>query len=156
MTKKELTDKLAGMGLTLPEVAKAVGSYVPAVRTGSLVLVSGQLPIRDGKLRYTGMLGENVTIEGGQQAAKLCALNALAALADVGGGIENVTRIVRLAVFVNSTPGFTDQPKVANGASDLLQALFGENGRHARVAVGVSALPLDAAVEVELWAECRP
>jgi enamine deaminase RidA (YjgF/YER057c/UK114 family) len=155
MTKKELTEKLAGMGLTLPEVAKAVGSYVPAVRSGSLVFVSGQLPSRDGKLRYTGMLGDNVTIEGGQQAAKLCALNALAALADAAGGIENITRIVRLAVFVSSTPGFTDQPKVANGASDLMQALFGESGRHARVAVGVSALPLDAAVEVELWAECR-
>lgn len=155
MTKQEMTEKLAGMGLSLPEVAKAVGSYVPAVRSGSLVFVSGQLPSRDGRVQYTGMLGDNVTVEGGQQAAKLCALNALAALADAAGGIENVTRIVRLAVFVSCIPGFADQPKVANGASDLMQALFGENGRHARVAVGVSALPLDAAVEVELWAECR-
>ena len=106
MTKQEMTEKLAGMGLNLPEVAKAVGSYVPAVRSGSLVFVSGQLPLREGKVRYTGMLGDNVTVEGGQQAARLCALNALAALVDAAGGIENITRIVRLAVFVRPHPRF--------------------------------------------------
>lgn len=155
MTKHEMIEKLAGMGLRLPEVAGAVGSYVPAVRSGSLVFVSGQLPIQDGRVRYTGTLGDRVSVETGQQAAKICALNALAALAEGAGGIENIVRIVRLAVFVNSTREFADHAKVANGASDFLQALFGENGRHARVAVGVAALPLDAAVEVELWAECR-
>jgi enamine deaminase RidA (YjgF/YER057c/UK114 family) len=155
MTKQEMIEKLAGMGLSLPEVAKAVGSYVPAVRSGTLVFVSGQLPIRDGRVQYTGVLGDRVTVETGQQAARLCALNAVAALAEGAGGIENIVRIVRLAVFVNSAREFTDHAKVANGASDLMQALLGENGRHARVAVGVAALPLDAAVEVEVWAECR-
>jgi enamine deaminase RidA (YjgF/YER057c/UK114 family) len=154
MTQKVL-QKLAGMGLSLPEVAKAVGSYVPAVRCGSLVFVSGQLPSREGKVQYTGTLGRNVTIEGGQQAARVCALNALAAAAQAAGGIEKITRIVRLAVFVSSTQEFTEQAKVANGASDLMQALFGESGRHARISVGVASLPLDAVVEVELWVECE-
>lgn len=155
MTQKEILDKLQGMGLSLPEVAKAVGSYVPAVRSGSLVFVSGQLPSRDGKVQYTGTLGRNVTIEGGQQAARMCALNALAAAAQAAGGVEKIARIVRLAVFVSSTSEFTEQAKIANGASELMQALFGEAGRHVRLAVGVASLPLDATVEVELWVECE-
>ncbi len=155
MNQNQIIEKLQQMGLSLPEVAQAVGSYVPAVRSGSLVFVSGQLPSRDGRIQYTGRLGDNVTLEGGHQAARLCALNALAAAAQAAGGLQNIARIVRLAVFVNSAPGFAEQAKVANGASDLLRALFEDAGRHARVAVGVSALPLDAAVEVELWVECR-
>jgi enamine deaminase RidA (YjgF/YER057c/UK114 family) len=154
MNQQQIVERLKQMGLSLPEVAPAVGSYVPAVRCGPLVFVSGQLPSRDGKVQYAGTLGENVTLEGGQQAARICALNALAAAAQAAGGLQNIARIVRLAVFVNSAPGFTEQAKVANGASDLLRTLFEDAGRHARVAVGVSALPLDAAVEVELWAEC--
>jgi enamine deaminase RidA (YjgF/YER057c/UK114 family) len=154
MNQQQIVERLKQMGLSLPEVAPAVGSYVPAVRCGPLVFVSGQLPSRDGKVQYAGTLGENVTLEGGQQAARICALNALAAAAQAAGGLQNIARIVRLAVFVNSAPGFTEQAKVANGASDLLRTLFDDAGRHARVAVGVSALPLDAAVEVELWAEC--
>jgi enamine deaminase RidA (YjgF/YER057c/UK114 family) len=154
MTQQTVLGKLKAMGLSLPEVAAAVGSYVPAVRSGSIVFVSGQLPSRAGKLQYTGTLGRNCTVEGGQQAARLCALNALAAAAQAAGGMENIARILRLAVFVNSTADFTEQAKVANGASELMQALFGESGRHARLAVGVASLPLDAAVEVELWVEC--
>jgi len=155
MNQNRIVEKLQQMGLSLPEVTTAVGSYVPAVRSGSLVYVSGQLPSREGRIQYTGRLGENVTLEGGRQAARLCVLNALAAAAEVAGGLPNIARVVRLAVFVNSAPGFSEQARVANGASDLLRALFEDAGRHARIAVGVSALPLDAAVEVELWAECR-
>ncbi len=153
MTRQEIVQKLTAMGLSLPEVAKAVGSYVPAVRSGSLIFVSGQLPSREGKILFSGKLGADVSLADGQQAARLCALNALAAAAGAAGGIEQIVRIVRLAVFVSSTPEFTDQPKVANGASDLMQALFGEAGRHVRLAVGAPSLPLNAAVEVELWAE---
>ncbi len=150
-----MISKLAAMGLSLPQAPKPVGAYVPAIRSGSMVFVSGQLPSRDGRVQHTGTLGDNVTVETGQHAARLCVLNALAAAAQAAGGIENIVRIVRLAVFVASTPQFADQAKVANGASELLQGLFGETGRHVRVAVGVASLPLDAAVEVEMWAECR-
>lgn len=155
MTSQQVADRLKAMGCSLPEVARAVGSYVPAVRTGSLVFVSGQLPSRDGKVQYTGKLGRDLSIESAQEAARLCVLNALAAAAQAAGGIENLSRIVRLGVFVNSTADFTDQAKVANGASDLLRSVFGEAGLHARAAVGVAALPLNAAVEIEMLAECR-
>ncbi len=154
MTPQQVTDKLKAMGYSLPDVPQAVGSYVPALRSGSMVYVSGQLPVRDGKVQVTGKLGRDVSLEAAQEAARIAALNGLAAAGQAAGGIDNIARIVRLAVFVNSMPGFADQAKVANGASDLLQAVFGEAGRHVRVAVGVAALPLDAAVEIELWAEC--
>ncbi len=153
MTTKDITEKLDQMGLRLPEPAAAVGAYVPAVVTGSLVFVSGQLPLQAGQLRHTGKLGADVSLEAGQDAARICALNGLAAAAHAAGGLDRIQRIVRLGVFVNSAPDFTDQAKVANGASELLVALFGEPGRHARAAVGVAALPLDAAVEIELLAE---
>lgn len=155
MTSQQVADRLKTMGYSLPEVARAVGSYVPAVRTGSLVFVSGQLPSRDGKVQYIGKLGRDLSIESAQEAARLCVLNALAAAAQAAGGVENLSRIVRLGVFVNSTADFTDQAKVANGASDLLRSVFGEAGLHARAAVGVAALPLNAAVEIEMLAECR-
>jgi len=154
MTKEQIETKLETMGYSLPEVARAVGSYVPAVRAGALVFVSGQLPMREGKVQVTGKLGRGVSLEAAQEAARICVLNALAAAGQAAGGVERILRIVRLGVFVNSTESFTEQAKVANGASDLLQAVFGDAGRHARVAVGVAALPLDAAVEIELWAEC--
>jgi enamine deaminase RidA (YjgF/YER057c/UK114 family) len=155
MTHQQLADKLKEMGYSLPEVARAVGSYVPAVRSGSMVCVSGQLPMREGTLQVAGKLGQDVTLEAAQEGARICVLNGLAAAAQAAGGIEKIARIVRLAVFVNSTPEFTDQAKVANGASDQLQAVFGEAGRHARAAVGVVALPLNAAVEIEMWAQCQ-
>jgi enamine deaminase RidA (YjgF/YER057c/UK114 family) len=122
---------------------------VPAVRTGNLVFVAGQLPMRDGKLVYQGKVGEDVDMEQAQDAARICFLNALAALASVGVSPERVTRVIRLGGFVQCTDGFADQPRVINGASDLCRELFGEVGAHARAAVGVNALPLNAPVEIE-------
>lgn len=147
------SETMVSLGITLPEVPTPVGSYLPAVQTGSLVVTSGQLPMREGMLVCTGKVGQNVTIEQASAGAGIAAINALAAIASVIGGVDRIRRIVRLGVFVNSAPGFTDQPKVANGASDLLVKIFGEPGKHARAAVGVSDLPLDAAVELELMAQ---
>ncbi|MBB5713364.1 RidA family protein [Sphingomonas aerophila] len=141
--------KLADLGLSLPQAAAPVASYVPAVEAGGMLHVSGQLPFRDGQV-VTGRLGENTSLEQGQEAAKLCGLMLVAQIkAALGGDLSRVRRIVKLGVFVNSAPGFTDQPKVANGASDLMEQLFGDAGKHARAAVGVAALPLGAAVEVD-------
>lgn len=147
------SQRLKELNLSLPPVVKPVGSYVPAVRSGALVFVSGQIPFEAGKLTCTGKVGRDVTLEQAAAAAKLCGLNALAIAAEASGGIDRIARIVRLAVFVNSAAGFTDQPKVANGASDLMVEVFGEAGRHARAAVGAAELPLNAAVEVEMVAE---
>lgn len=146
---------LAERGLTLPQAAAPVAAYVPVVETGGLLHVSGQLPFRDGKV-VTGRLGEDVSLEQGQDAAQRCALMLVAQLKAHLGSLERVARIVKLGVFVNSAPGFTDQPKVANGASELMVALFGEAGRHARSAVGVAVLPLGAAVEVDAVVEVAP
>ena len=149
-TQERLTD----LGLTLPEAPKPVAAYVPSVRTGNLLYISGQLPFRDGQLIAIGPVPSAVSIEQAQEAARQCVLNALAVLAEaVGGDLDRVRRIVRLGVFVASDPTFTDQPKVANGASELLQDIFGDLGRHARAAVGSVALPLGASVEVEMIAE---
>lgn len=147
--------QLLQLGLTLPTPAAPVGSYVPSVRVGDMVLTSGQLPMRDGKLAASGKVGAELSIEQGAEAAKLAALNALAQVVAAAKGIDNVARIVRVGVYVNSAPGFTDQPRVANGASDLLVAIFGDAGRHVRTAVGANELPLNAAVEVELVAQVR-
>ncbi|MFH1417466.1 MAG: RidA family protein [Planctomycetota bacterium] len=147
--------RLAELNITLPPVTPPVGSYIPGIRTGNLVLVSGQLPIVSGKLTTAGKVGADVSIEAAVEAARLAGLNALAIAADTAGGIDCIARIVRLAVFVNSAPGFTEQPKVANGASDLMVEIFGESGKHVRAAVGVNELPLNTAVEVELMAETR-
>ncbi|MEE8170996.1 MAG: RidA family protein [Phycisphaerae bacterium] len=147
------SERLGELGLTLPPLVQPVGSYVPAIRTGSLVLVSGQIPIENGKIKFAGKVGRDLTLEQAATAARLCGLNALAIAADAAGGIDRIARIVRLAVFVNGAPGFTDQPKVADGASDLMTEIFGEAGRHVRAAVGAAELPLNAAVEVELIAE---
>lgn len=144
--------RLAELGLTLPDVVPPVAAYVPAVRSGSLVLTAGQLPMRDGQLIATGKVGAEVSPETAAACARQCALNALAAInAEVP--LDQVRRIVKAVVFVASTPDFTGQPGVANGASDLLGEVFGEAGRHARSAVGVPVLPLDAPVEVELIVE---
>ncbi len=145
--------RLAELNITLPEVASPVGSYVPALRSGHYVFTSGQLPFRDGKVVRTGKVPDDVSVEDAADGAALAILNALAAAADSAGGLDNISQIVRVAVFVNSSPGFTEQPRVANGASDLLAEIFGDSGRHARAAVGVAELPLNAAVEVELMAE---
>jgi enamine deaminase RidA (YjgF/YER057c/UK114 family) len=143
-------EQLAALGIDLPAAPKAVANYLPAVKCGDLVIVSGQLPMKDGVLAYTGKLGAGVSIEEGYAAARQCTINALAALAGViDGQWDQVAQVVRVGGFVASAEGFTDQPKVINGASDLMVEIFGETGRHARAAVGVSELPLGAAVEVE-------
>ena len=139
--------RLAELGITLPKAAAPVASYVPVVVTGNLAHVSGQLPFIDGAL-VTGRLGEDVSLEQGQAAARACALMILAQVEAAGVSLDRVTRIVKLGGFVNSAGDFTDQPKVVNGASDLMVDVFGDAGKHARAAVGVPALPLGAAVEV--------
>jgi enamine deaminase RidA (YjgF/YER057c/UK114 family) len=147
------SERLVGMSLKLPPVAAPVGSYVPATRSGTNVLTSGQLPVKDGKLLCAGKVPTDVPLEQAAQAAAQAALNAVAAAAQLSGGIDRITRVVRVCVYVNSAPTFTEQPKVANGASELLARIFGEDGKHARSAVGVAALPLNAPVELELEVE---
>ncbi len=146
--------RLAELGLELPPVTAPMAAYVPAVRTGSLVYTSGQVPIRDGKLAATGKVGAEVTADDATDLARTCALNALAAVHDLVG-LDSVVRVVKVLGFVASAPDFTGQPGVINGASELLRDVFGDPGAHARSAVGVAALPLDAPVEVELIVEVR-
>jgi enamine deaminase RidA (YjgF/YER057c/UK114 family) len=148
-------ERLAALGLTLPPVTAPVAAYVPAVRTGGFVYVSGQVPIVDGKLTATGKVGAEVSASDAAGMARICALNALAAAASAAGGLDEIRRIVKVTGFVASAPGFSGQPQVINGASELLIEVFGEEGRHARSAVGVAELPLNAPVEVELIAEIR-
>ncbi len=144
--------RLKELGIELPEVAKPLASYVPAVRSGNLVYTSGQLPMQAGQLAATGKVGAGVAPEQGQALARICALNALAAV-DSLVGIDAVTQVVKVVGFVASAPGFNGQPGVINGASNLLAEVFGDHGSHARSAIGVSELPLDSPVEVELVVE---
>ena len=148
-------ERLAALGLTLPPVAPPVAAYVPAVRTGTYVYTSGQLPTVNGKLPAVGKVGAEVSAEDAAGMARTCALNALAAAASAAGGLEAIRRIVKVTGFVASAPGFSGQPQVINGASELLIEVFGEDGKHARSAIGVAELPLNAPVEVELIAEVR-
>jgi enamine deaminase RidA (YjgF/YER057c/UK114 family) len=148
-----IEDRLAGLGRTLPGVAAPVAAYVPAVRSGDYVFTSGQLPIVDGSLAATGKVGAEVSAEDAKQLAATCVLNALAAIKAEIGDLDRVRRIVKVVGFVASTPDFTGQPGVVNGASELLGEVFGDKGVHARSAVGVAVLPLDAPVEVELIVE---
>ncbi len=147
-----VASRLAELGLELPSVTAALGSYVPAVRTGTLVFTSGQLPIQDGELLAQGKVGAAVSAEVAMACARRCALNALAAASTVCG-LDEVVRVVRVTGYVASDPGFTAQPSVINGASDLLVDVFGDAGRHSREAVGVASLPLDAPVEVSVVLE---
>jgi enamine deaminase RidA (YjgF/YER057c/UK114 family) len=146
-------DRLAELGLSVPDVVKPVASYVPAVRAGSFVYTAGQLPMRSGELMTTGKVGDSVSPEEAAACAQQCALNAIAAVKAEVGDLDTVKRVVKVVCFVSSVPGFTGQPQVANGASELLGKAFGEAGIHARSAVGVSVLPLDAPVEVEIIVE---
>lgn len=146
-------DRIAGLGHSVPEVAKPVAVYVPAVRSGNHVFTSGQLPMRSGELMQTGKVGGEVDAETAYECAQQCGLNAIAAVKAELGDLDQVKRVVKVVVFVASTPDFTGQPGVANGVSELLGTAFGDAGVHARSAVGVSALPLDAPVEVELVVE---
>lgn len=147
-------ERLAQLNLTLPAAAAPAANYVPFVVSGKLVFVAGQIPMREGKVAYQGRLGAGVSLEQGQEAARLCALNVIAQLREAcGGDLERVRRVVKVGVFVACAPEFTDQPKVANGASDLLVAAFGEAGKHARAAVGCPSLPLGVPVEVDAVVE---
>ncbi|MCW2754974.1 MAG: RidA family protein [Marmoricola sp.] len=146
-------ERLAELGLSVPEVAKPVAAYIPAVRSGNQVFTSGQLPMRDGQLMATGKVGGEISVEEAVACAQQCALNALAAIRAELGDLGAIKRVVKVVCFVASTPDFTGQPQVANGVSELLGEVFGEAGRHARSAVGVPVLPLDAPVEVEMIVE---
>lgn len=148
-------EKLAQIGLTLPEAPAAVAAYVPAVIHGGLVWVSGQVPIRDGALPRLGLVGRDVSVEEAAEEARYCALNALAQIKAAAGSLERVERIVKVTVFVASSDDFHAQPLVADGASELFQQVFGDAGRHARSAVGVAELPLGVPVEVDLVAALR-
>ena len=146
----QIDKRLVELGITLPAAAKPVATYVPWVRTGNLVFISGQGPIVDGKITLQGCLGDTVSLENGIKSARLCALNVLAQLKDAcGGDLDRVTRVVKLLGFVNATPSFADHPKVINGASDLMVEVFGEKGKHARSAVASPSLPFGISTEVE-------
>ncbi|KNE80659.1 MULTISPECIES: RidA family protein [Streptomyces] len=146
-------DRIAELGLTLPGVAAPVAAYIPAVRTGPYVYTSGQVPLVEGKLPLTGKVGAEVTADEAKDLARTCALNALAAVKSVVGDLDRIVRVVKVVGFVASAPDFTGQPGVVNGASELLGEVLGEKGVHARSAVGVAVLPLDAPVEVEIQVE---
>lgn len=143
-------EKLTSLGLELPEAPKPVATYVPAVRTGNLLFLSGVLPMRNGQLAFTGKLGRDLTVPEGVEAAKVAILNALAIAKQELGSLDRITRVVKVVGHVASADGFTEQPQVLNGASDLLVAIFGDAGRHARVATGAAELPRRAAVEIEV------
>lgn len=144
--------KLQELGITVPEAPKPVAAYVPFVRSGDLVFTSGQIAVEAGQLKYKGKVGRDLTPEEGYQAARLCAINTLAVLKSAVGSLDRIAQIVKVVVFVNSADGFTGQPAVANGASELYQQVFGDAGLHARSAVGASELPMGTAVEVEVIA----
>ena len=151
MSRIEL--KLKELGMLLPEPAKPVAAYIPAKQTGKLVFTAGQLPMVQGELISKGLLGQDVEIEEANKAARICTLNALAAIKGVVGDLDRIKQIVRVVGYVASVPTFTQQPAVVNGASELLLEIFGESGKHARSAVGMAVLPLNASVEIELTVE---
>ena len=149
----ELENKLAKMGFILPETPNPVAAYIPAKQSGNLVFTAGQLPMVNGELVSKGLLGQDVEIDEANKAARICTLNALAAIKGVIGDLDRIKQIVRVVGYVASVPTFTQQPAVVNGASELLLEIFGENGKHARSAVGMAVLPLNASVEIELTVE---
>lgn len=145
-----IEDKIKELGLSVPEPAKPLAAYIPAIQVNNLVMTSGQLPTVKGELKFKGKVGKDVTEEEGRQAAEISALNCLGAIKGLIGDLDRIEQIVKLTAFVNSADGFSSQPKVANGASELLGKIFGEKGKHARSAVGVNELPIDAPVEIEM------
>jgi len=150
-----IEEKIKELGFGLPGTPKPVAAYIPAIRSKDLVYTAGQIPMVKGDLKYKGKVGTDIELEDAQKAAEICALNCLAAVKGIAGNLDKIERIIKLTVFVNSADGFTEQPKVANGASELVGKILGENGKHARSAVGVSELPLNAAVEIEMIVEVR-
>ena len=147
--------KLAELGLELPVAAKPLAAYVPAVRTGNIVFTAGQLPMVNGELISKGLLGQDVEVEEANKAARICTINALAAIKGIIGDLDQIQQIVRVVGYVASVSTFTQQPAVVNGASELLLEIFGDNGKHARSAVGMAVLPLNASVEIELTVEVK-
>lgn len=152
---KDYESRMKELGVSLPDLPPAAGAYVPAVRTGNLIFCSGQGPFKDGKFAYIGRVGETLSLEEGYEAARIAALNCLAEICSVAGTVNNIVRIVQVRGFVNSRADFTDQPKVVNGASELLIDIFGDAGKHARCALGTSVLPGNIPVEVEMVVEVR-
>ena len=145
-----IEEKIKELGIELPEVAKPLAAYIPAKQVGNLVMTSGQVPLVKGVINYAGKVGSDLTEEEGQKAAQICALNCLAAIKGVIGNLDKIVEVVKLTVFVASAETFSSQPKVANGASELIGKIFGESGKHVRSAVGVTSLPLNASVEIEM------
>ncbi len=148
-----IEQKLNDLGIEIHEAPKPLASYIPATKVGNLVFTAGQIPLKDGALVYEGKVGSDITVEEGVKAAALCTINCLSVIKSEIGSLDNIKKIVKVTVFVNSAEGFTDQPKVANGASDLLVSVFGDSGKHVRSAVGVSELPIDSSVEIEMIVE---
>jgi enamine deaminase RidA (YjgF/YER057c/UK114 family) len=148
-----IEEKIEQMGIIIPEAAKPLAAYIPALQVGNLIMTSGQVPIVDGAVKFQGKVGKDLTEEEGREAAKLCAINCLSAVKSVIGNLDKIKRLIKLTVFVNSAEGFKAQPKVANGASEFVVEIFGEAGKHVRSAVGVSELPLNSAVEIEMIVE---
>ena len=148
-----IEEKLKQMGIEIPEAAKPLAAYIPALKVGNLIMTSGQVPVSEGTIKFQGKVGKDLTEEKGQEAAKLCAINCLSAVKSLIGNLDNVKRIVKLTAFVNSAEGFIAQPKVANGASEFIVEVLGDVGKHVRSAVGVSELPLNSAVEIEMIVE---
>jgi len=150
-----IEEKIIQMGITIPEAAKPLAAYIPALQVGNLVMTSGQVPIAAGVIKYQGKVGKDLTEEEGKEAAKLCSLNCLAAIKSLIGTLDKIKRVLKLTVFVNSAEGFNAQPKIANGASEFLVEIFGDAGKHVRSAVGVNELPLNSAVEIEMIVEVK-
>ncbi len=151
----EIEKKMKSLGLELPEVPKPVASYVPAVRSGNQVFTSGQIPFVKGELKCRGKVGEDLSVEQGYACSRIAALNCLAAIQSVIDDLDRIERVIRVTGFVNSAPGFDGQPRVLNGASDLLVEIFGEKGRHSRLAIGTNELPLGAPVEIDMIVEVK-
>lgn len=145
-----IEQKLKDLGFEIPEAAKPLAAYIPAKQVGNLVMTSGQVPVEKGELKFAGKVGKDLSEEEAVKAAQLCAINCLAAIKGVIGDLDRIEEVVKLTVFVNSADGFTAQPKVANGASELVVNVFGEKGKHVRSAVGVNELPINSAVEIEM------
>ncbi len=149
----KIEEKLGRLGVKLPDAPTPLAAYVPAIRSGNLIFTAGQVPVSEGKLLYSGKVGKDISAEEGMKAAEICALNCLSVIKKEIGDLDNIKRVVKVTVFVNSADGFTEQPKVANGASEFLVELFGDKGKHVRSAVGVNELPINAAVEIEMIIE---
>lgn len=145
-----IEDKIKELGYILPEPPKPLAAYVPALKTDDFVFTAGQIPVVEGKLKYTGKVGKEISEEEGRKASEICALNCLSAIKGVIGQLDRIEQVIKLTVFINSAEGFTNQPVVANGASELIEKIFGKKGSHARSAVGVNELPKNAAVEIEM------